>query len=150
LVALAPDGKTLAATRDGTVILWDVATGKELRRLRGPFFGGNDLAFTADGKALQLSGIDGAVLRWDVATGKQTAGPEQGPLPGGMVTIRGGGAALSPDGKLLARQHIEPQNAAFSIKVIDVASGKELAEVNTGPGGGIGLTFSPDGKTLAW
>src|SRR5262245_61610164 len=51
LATLSPDGKTLAATRGGIIYLWDVATGKELHRLKGPLFGGAALAFVDGGKA---------------------------------------------------------------------------------------------------
>jgi RNA polymerase sigma factor (sigma-70 family) len=149
-VALSPDCKTLVAARDGTVVLWDVAGGKELHRLRGVVFGGNALAFTPDGKAVLLAGLAGSLDRWDVATGKRTpllAGRKD--VPERALAITGGASALSPDGKTLARQHYDAVKG-FSIRLHDVASGKQLAPIPTGMGAALSLTFAPDGKTLAW
>jgi hypothetical protein len=59
-VAFSPDGKILAS-RDGTVRLWDAATGKAVHAL----------AFSPDGKRLASQGGDRTVRIWDLATGKQ-------------------------------------------------------------------------------
>ena len=78
-VAFSPDGKTLAsASYDGTLRLWEMATGKE-RAALGEYTGCvGCVAFSPDGKTL-ASGIIGSpvpfpdlnnVKLWDVATGK--------------------------------------------------------------------------------
>src|SRR5438552_1498321 len=57
-IAFAPDGKTLASGGwDETVRLWDVETGKELRRLEGHQQGMiAALTFAPDGKHLATRG----------------------------------------------------------------------------------------------
>ena len=66
-VAFSPDGKTLASDGgDGTVILWEVSTGKRLRTLTG-HIGGIAVAFSPDGKTLASGSWDGTVLLWDLA-----------------------------------------------------------------------------------
>jgi len=66
-VAVAPDGRTTAVgTRDGTIDLYEVATGQVRRRVAGPGVGCADLAFTPDGSKLLSAGTDQCVLVWPV------------------------------------------------------------------------------------
>jgi WD40 repeat protein len=60
-LALSPDGTILAAGgQEGTVLLWELATGKEVASLRGksdlPMWGRSALAFSLDGKTLAVGG----------------------------------------------------------------------------------------------
>jgi WD40 repeat protein len=67
-LALSPDGKLLAsAGRDGTLNLWDVASGKVLATTQEGVLGFQAVAFSTDGKSLATGGIDCNVSLWDVA-----------------------------------------------------------------------------------
>jgi Tol biopolymer transport system component len=66
-LAFTPDGKMLAVGHtDGTVSLWDLATGAERARLRGHRGAVGALTF-ADGKTLISGANDTTVLVWDIA-----------------------------------------------------------------------------------
>jgi RNA polymerase sigma factor (sigma-70 family) len=141
-VAFSPDGKRLvAATADGSITIWDVASGKEVARLhagaatvlRGTPAGG--VAFTPDGKRLASAGPDNVVRLWDVATGKEVSRSEGGKAPRAV--------AFSPDGKLLVTS-----GGDGTARLWDAASGREVRHL-AAPEGGTGLAFSPDGMRLA-
>jgi WD40 repeat protein len=149
-IAFAPDGKTLAAatlaTRTGySVHLWELATGKEIRRLQGKF---NDrverpviVRYTPDGMTLVAKAHgDGPISLWDASTGRQRAD-----LYWGGETF-----VFSPDGTTLA---LDEGN---DIILVDFPSGQERRRLPGAqrwvPFGSshLGrLAFAPDGRTLA-
>jgi WD40 repeat protein len=90
-VAFSPDGATLASAAGQTIKLWDVATGRERRRLKGHGHDVYTLSFTPDGTALLSGGGDRSVRLWDVASGRQRTAYS---WPVGKVFA----VAVSPDG----------------------------------------------------
>jgi WD40 repeat protein len=51
-IAISPDGRSLASgSGDKTIRLWDLASGKELRRLKGHTDGVRSVAFAPDGRS---------------------------------------------------------------------------------------------------
>jgi WD40 repeat protein len=65
--AFSPDGTLLAtASADGTVRVWDVATGVELRRIEADAVGAESVAWSPDGKLLASTGDDTTAKLWDV------------------------------------------------------------------------------------
>ncbi len=139
------DARTLVTLGgDGSVILWDVQSGKKMRQLDG----GSWMVWglSPNGKLLTASNqVSVKILRLiDVATCKEV---RQLSHP---ADVRG--AAFSPDGKTLA--------VAFSgveqgipgpgkITLWQVESGKELGTLTGHQGTVPALAFSPDGKVLA-
>jgi RNA polymerase sigma factor (sigma-70 family) len=135
--AFSPDGTLLAGggyDGEGGVYfarLWEVASGKELRRCAGGKGGIRTLAFSPDGATLAGGGDDGRLRLFDVATGKERLG-----LPANGSRVRA--VAFAPDGRTVAA-------AGAAICLYDPASGQERLRINRQARG---LHFSADGRTL--
>jgi WD40 repeat protein len=137
-VALSPDGKTLASgSKDETVRVWDLVTGKELQRwlhedtaYMATVYAVN---FSPDGKTL-ASGRGDSVRVWDLATGKE--------LMRWLHEDTVYAVSFSPDGKILASGSQDS-----TVRVWDLATGKELYRL-AHEAGIAAISFSPDGKAL--
>ncbi len=71
-VALSPDGKqAVSAGVGGVAFLWDVETGKEVRRFRGHIGAIYTLDFAPDGKRLLSGGRDKTIRLWEVKSGRE-------------------------------------------------------------------------------
>src|SRR5216684_431281 len=71
-LAFSPDNKMLAGSGWGNVIcLWDVVTGKEIRRFSGHQGWIWSVAFSPDGKTLASGSADHTIRFWETATGKE-------------------------------------------------------------------------------
>ena len=141
-LAFTPDGKALVAVSENEGALYDPATGKLIRRLKGyqaesPQVGG----FSADGNILAIASggwrQDGLLRFWNLASGEE---------------IRSGGGhqdavtclAYTPDGKTLASGSRDR-----TIRLWDPATSRELRRLEGHDGEVLAVAFSPDGKTLA-
>jgi WD40 repeat protein len=139
---LTPDGRTVATLGGGRVTFWDAATG----RMLGPAERSDEtiigLQILDGGRTLIGLSRDKALRVWDVKTRKETRRVR---LP--FAPSNQGHFALSPDGKIAAIQE-EKRDA---LKLIDLASGREVGRLGEEKGGWYGLAFAPNGKSLiAW
>ncbi len=136
-VAFTSDGKQVLAT-GGAVIWYDLAAGKEVRRVLEVQFARNGLALSADGKLFLTCHQNEHVVRLgEVETGKE------------VMTFRNHsagvhGVALSGDGKLAASGGDDR-----SLRLWDVKTGEELRQMKAALEKVRCLAFSPDDKLLA-
>jgi eukaryotic-like serine/threonine-protein kinase len=72
VLALSPNGVTLASGFDETVKLWDTRTGEEKATLKGHRTQVEQVAFTPDGRTL-ISSDNVTIRTWDLATGAEQA-----------------------------------------------------------------------------
>jgi WD40 repeat protein len=151
-VALSPDG-TLAAVSggDGSVHLFDVATGAAKGQLLGRSGQGARLVFGPDGKVLAAGGADGSVQRWSVPDGKRlgtTECPVETTQPPRGIQFTG------PD-RAVAWSHGGVASFAWEVpsgKLLSPAGG--LAAGVTGVavvgGGAEVLTAAGNGEVVRW
>lgn len=135
-LAYSADGKDLASTcADGTIRLWDSATGEESRRCAGEAGRPQHVAFALRGRAVVAGGMGAAAQLWDRDTGKplrRFAGP------GHWAQA----FAVSANGKTLA-------TGADVLQLWDLGSGKELRRIKGEAPLVDSLAFAPDGTTVA-
>ena len=71
-LAFSPSGKLITTgSSNGSIILWDVASGAEVRRLSGHTALVYRAVFSADGQYLLTASFDRTARLWDVTTGKE-------------------------------------------------------------------------------
>jgi WD40 repeat protein len=155
-IAFSPDGKTIASggiattevtintnyapvTQADVVRLWDVASGKEVHKLKGR---GSIVAFSSDGKRLACGGLT-AVFHLNPKPGEPIGDLSQGSI-GSKVrssTLIGGGMQI--DAISIQAYHM--------VRLWDPATGKEVSshELHRSKNVGNAIAFSRDGARLA-
>jgi WD40 repeat protein len=137
-MAFSPDGTIIAGagTGDGTVKLWNVASGTLLLRLPTHADYVLSAAFTPDGKTIAAATDDGTVVRWNAHTGVPLGKPLHEPSQVNAVTY-------SHDGALLA-----VGTDMGAVDVINTLTGKSVSRFSVGQSV-FQLAFSSDDRDLA-
>jgi RNA polymerase sigma factor (sigma-70 family) len=149
----APDGAILAALptggpsgyyfpqrptpKDNTIRLWDVATGKMIRRFDENKSFMITSAYSPDGRTIATANSNNTISLWEVITGKER-------LQFKTDTTRHIHAlAFSADGKFLVGGGPDA-----TVRFWDAVTGKELAQRKGHQSGIVSIVLSDDGKTL--
>ncbi len=140
-VAWSPDGKTVAFAEEVgpqvAIVLWNPATGNEIRRCTGHTDEVESVAFSPDGKTIASASDDKTVRLWEAATGKELARFDGQPGEFNRVNF-------SPDGKCLASI-----GDKAVIQLWDVTAATQLRKLQAGGRAILHFAFSPDGTQLA-
>jgi hypothetical protein len=137
-VALAPDGKALAAGgADGCVRLWDPGDGRLIAELPGHAGGVTGLAFGCDGLVLASAGRDAALRLWDRDRRKELKR-----VTGHTGAVRA--VAFAPDSRFVASGG-EDQ----TVRLWETVSGHEVACLRGHAAVVTAVAYAPDGRTLA-
>jgi WD40 repeat protein/tetratricopeptide (TPR) repeat protein len=136
-IAFSSDDKTLASwTTDGIITLWDVVSGRELRKLSGNMSAWTRIEFSTDRKMIAVSDL-GLIKLWDISSGRELQ--TLSASANGIYSI-----TFSPDNRMLA-SGLDNGN----IQLWEVTSGREVRTLSGHSAGVSSIVFSPDGKVLA-
>jgi WD40 repeat protein/serine/threonine protein kinase len=152
-LAFNPDGTRLAGASfptgelPGEVKLWDTASGQEVLTIKGHTGRVYHIAFSPDGKSMASASNDGMVKLWDPISGQKILA-----FQGSRTSVCR--VAFSPDGKRLAcvSGDIFKIKGAIhdnTVRLFDVANGRELLALNGHTSAVSDIAFSPDGRRLA-
>jgi len=174
-----PDGRVLTGSDDGTLALWDGATGEMLRRFEGHAAKVVDVAVSPDGKLAASASWDRTAALWRIADGALAARLEghAGPVntvgfsPGGDRLYTGSydgsirlwpadGSATTPIRPVIAygwginaMRVLDGGRIAFGAQNGDVrvidADGNEIKVLAPHDGPVLALAAAPDGDVLA-
>lgn len=145
-LAFSPDAKTLVTgmwfsemvPKHGALVAWDLTKTPARRAVVIPTTGlPRSITTLPDGKSLVFAD-QGLVRRVALADGKDLGVLDCFPSDSTIVSI-----AIHPDGK-----HIAVGGYVKEVKILEIATGKEVAQLSEDFKGVESLAFSPDGKSL--
>jgi WD40 repeat protein/serine/threonine protein kinase len=144
-LAFSPDGEFLAScSPDRSVIIWNSASGQEVKKFTG--FPGHvhSVAFSPDGRLLAAGSWSGPIRMWDVKSWEELT-PLEHDLGREIWCV-----AFSPDGNYFAAAGLGGLRI-WSVLYTGTDARPQLQEI-PGPSekNVTSLCFSPDSKLLAW
>jgi WD40 repeat protein/serine/threonine protein kinase len=136
-VALSPDGKKLlSGGKDKTVRVWDVVTGKELKKFNFPNGTPIEVAFVGKGDRAVARSVDAGFISWTL---------DPGQLLHSMGGRLEGAGALSPDGE---RMLLWPKGGKVITTFATTEPGARVGNLQGSWGEPAAVRYSPDGRSF--
>jgi WD40 repeat protein len=157
-IAVSKDGKrALTGSQDHTMRLWDLTKGTEIKTFKGHTSWTWQVCFSPDEKqALSSGGVDGTLKLWDIEKGSEEKSFDCFPGVAKDKRLWCYAADFSRDGKYVLgsdagvpKDHKDDQEIAYSIRLFDVGSGKQVRQLKGHTGYIWRAYYSPDGKRIA-
>jgi len=135
-IAISPDGRHFATSKDAVAQVWDSSTGKELTHMTHDKTI-HDLAFSPDGKFLATASVDGTARLWDAKSGKEVTRMRHEDAVWKIV--------FNPDGK-----HLGTASDDRTARIWEYPTGREIARA-VHKEMARDIIFSVDGKrAISW
>jgi WD40 repeat protein len=160
-IAFSPDGRlAVSGNYRGVVQLWDVTTGKEVRRFSGHRAAVHSVAFSPDGRQIASGAgglteegkpIDNTIRVWDVKSGKEIKCMDGHKAEIYSVAFSPDGGRLLSCGGSLSWGFEEKDGRMWrpldcTVRLWDLATGKELYTFDGHKDRVTSVVFTPDGK----
>ncbi len=133
-MALSPDGQVLATVADWAIALWDLPSGRELRRIPVPWPVGSTITFTADGRYLVSGNWDGTLTILDLQAARVLRTVTEH-----VATVHA--MAFSPDGERLVVGGGEGEPRVWRLRELGLTRLIPAHDERI-----TGVAFSPDGR----
>lgn len=130
------------ASRDDSIVLWNVETSERLAILTGHSSNVNSVAFSPDSQTLASGGSDGRIILWNVdGSGRR----ELVNMQAVIISVD-----YHPNGETLAIAVQREENAQriYEVQILDVRSADVLSTISFELLPITDIIFSPDGTTL--
>ena len=136
-VSFSPDGTRIAFDSDDSIVIAELASGKELLRIEDHADDKRSVVFSPDGNRLASTTRGESIKIWDALTGRELTH-----LTGHTREVAS--VAFSPDGTRLASG-----SGDWSVRLWEVASGRQIADPAGHQAAVTWVACSPDGSRLA-
>jgi WD40 repeat protein len=134
VITYSPDSSKIAMrTNNHKIVIWDTATGREIKRLVGHNNYIQDIIFSPNGRQLASYALDKTIKTWDISSGE---------LLRSFPSASASSIVYSPDGSRIAGTE------ARTIKIWNSANGSEIRTLSGHTRPIYSVAYSPNGKYI--